>query len=100
MSLHRKALSLLGFNDRSNLYRILCRLGVHVRSRKNAKRTEAGWKSVCRGCGLPMFRLKGADWRVMSQPEAPTREERTRQREEEARKRRTPPPRRKRPSDR
>jgi hypothetical protein len=100
MSLHRKILGLIGFNDRSNLYRILCRAGMHVRSRKNAKRTETGWKSVCRGCGLPMFRLKGADWRVMSQPEPPTREERIRQRDEDARKRRTPPPRRKRSSDR
>ncbi|QJU59030.1 hypothetical protein HL653_15790 [Sphingomonas sp. AP4-R1] len=80
--------------------KLLCRFGIHVRSRKQAKRSEAGWKSVCRGCGRPMLKLKGGDWRVMLQPDGPTREERARQREAAARNRRMPPPRRKRPTER
>jgi len=82
------------------LRRLLCRLGFHVRSRKNAKRTEAGWKSICRGCGAPMLKLKGGDWRIMARAPTPTRAERTKHREVEARRRRMPPPRRKRPEDR
>jgi hypothetical protein len=79
------------------LQRILCRLGFHARSRSKAKKTEAGWKSVCRGCEQPMIKLKGGDWRVTLKP---SRAERMKQREVEARRRRTPPPRRRRPGDR
>jgi hypothetical protein len=82
------------------IQKLFCRFGFHVRSRKHAKRTEAGWKSVCWGCGEPMLKLKGRDWRVMLKPEPLSREERAKQREAEARRRRTPPPRRKRPSER
>jgi len=82
------------------LQRILCRLGFHARSRKNAKKTETGWKSVCRSCGKPMIKLKGGDWRVMLKTPEPSRAERAKQREVEARRRRTPPPRRRRSDDR
>jgi hypothetical protein len=79
---------------------LLCRLGFHARSRRKAKQTEAGWKSVCRGCGQPMIKLKGGDWRVTLKAPEPSRAERAKQREAEARRRRMPPPRRKRPGDR
>ncbi|PZU08180.1 hypothetical protein [Sphingomonas sp.] len=84
----------------SFLQTILCRFGYHIRSKSKAKKTEAGWKSVCRGCGEPMLKLKGGDWQMMMKPPEPTSAERARLREIEARKRRTPPPRRKRPVDR
>jgi len=82
------------------LQRILCRLGFHARSRKQAKKTEAGWKSVCRACDKPMIKLKGGDWRVMLKAPEPSRAERAKRREVEARRRRTPPPRRRRSGDR
>jgi hypothetical protein len=84
----------------SFLQRILCRLGFHTRSRRQAKRTEAGWKSVCRGCNRPMIKLKGGDWRAMRKAPELTRAERAEVRKADARRRRMPPPRRKRPSER
>jgi len=74
------------------LHRILCRLGFHHRSRKAARRTEAGWRGQCRWCSQPMIKLKGGDWRIVLASDKPTRAERTKARQEEARRRRMPPP--------
>lgn len=43
---------------------LLCLIFGHHRSRKGARRSGEGWKSVCKRCGRPMVRIRRNEWEL------------------------------------
>lgn len=48
--------------------RLLCLLGRHHRSRGRARRTDEGFRSCCRRCGVAMIKTGDGKWRVETAP--------------------------------
>lgn len=49
---------------------LLCKLGMHDRSRGRARRHRGTWVSHCRRCDVRMQRMPGGKWAVIKPGEA------------------------------